>query len=375
MKVVFASATEQSPLGGAEVSSWLLKSELQKKNVEIRLLSIDRVEKSEKNSEIFLIPIRWVPTKLLYIGNAFLDLLIGYHSRKYLEKNPADLIHIQDIYILPGVLEAARKLKIPTIVTVRDNVPRLPVFSNNKIYKTMATLSYIHRSQAIKKALKNADMIIAISEHIKNNLIALGISSEKIKVIYNIPPNWSCENKTEEKIIFSAGRLKEEKGFDVLIRAFSLVAEKLPDFNLEIAGSGPDYARLEKLIHKLNLNGRAQLIGKLKYDEMRTMYCKSSVVVMPSLYPEPLGRIPIEGMSAGKPIITAATGGAVELVKDGFNGFIYAPGDYLQLADRLLELCKDKKLRAEFGLNGKKFLAQKLDKEQITYKTLELYNQ
>ena len=372
MQIAFTSISEQNPLGGAEISTKLLQEELGKKRLKVIMISIARKNKSHSNKSMTL-PLRWIPTKVLYMGTTFSDLLISYYFKKFLQKNKVNLVHIHDIYILPGIINALKNTNIPCVATVRDNVPRIPVFSDNLVYKAIATLIYVYRAGIIKKALLKTDKIIAISNHIKSNLVNLGIPQDKIEVIYNIAPDWKCIKK-RESIIFSAGRLKEEKGFDILIRAFNEIKDVYPNTNLIIAGDGPYYEKLRRLIINLNLKDRVYLVGKKNYNEMQKLYCKSIVVVMPSLYPEPLGRILVEAISVGKPTIASQMGGMTELVKSGFNGLTYTPIDYKALAKCLKRILDDLKIRKSFSQNAQKIMKKILCKEKIVSQTLLIYS-
>jgi glycosyltransferase involved in cell wall biosynthesis len=69
---------------------------------------------------------------------------------------------------------------------------------------------------------------------------------------------------------------------------------------------------------------------------------------------EGFGRVAVEAMRLGKPVVAAASGAILELVEDGFNGLLYTPGDHQVLADKLLNLLQSRSLRTKLGENGRR---------------------
>jgi glycosyltransferase involved in cell wall biosynthesis len=370
MKIIFAYAFYDKPLGGAEISTNLLEKELGKNKLKIKILTIG----NNSDKKIIGIPFKFVPKKILIIGSQLIDKLLSVKATKILLKEKPNLIHIQDIYILPSIINAALKLKIPVVVTVRDNLPRLPVFSDNLLYKFLATNMYLYRSKTIKKALLNANKIIAISKHIRNNLIIFGIPEEKIELIYNLPPDWKYNNNFEDNnIIFSAGRLKEEKGFHILIKAFYYISNKYKNYKLIIAGEGPYKKNLLKLIEKLNLKNNVSLIGKKNYKEMERLFKTASIIAIPSIYPEPLGRVTLEGMTAGKTIVASNIGASPELIENSVNGYLYPPEDFKELSKIICDLIVDRQKMMKIGKRNRFITNLKFNKNKIIKQTLNLY--
>ena len=70
---------------------------------------------------------------------------------------------------------------------------------------------------------------------------------------------------------------------------------------------------------------------------------------------EAFGRVTVEAMLAGKPVIGARSGGTTELIHENFNGLLYTPGNYLELAEKILYLYRHPHLAKEMGLNGQKW--------------------
>lgn len=130
-------------------------------------------------------------------------------------------------------------------------------------------------------------------------------------------------------------RLAEWKGQHVLIEAIT----SLPDVHAVIVGDAlfePDRAykeHLYSLIRRLDLEDRVHLLG-FRRDVPRLMRTLD-VVVHTSTAPEPFGRVVVEGMMAGRPVIASRSGGPAELIDDGLTGYLTRPGDASALRSRI----------------------------------------
>ena len=197
--------------------------------------------------------------------------------------------------------------------------------------------------------LRLPDLIIANSEKIRNDLISIGVDSNKIKVspnginykwISNIPP------KDEEIDVLYAGRLIKHKNVDLLIRAIGIIKEKIPDIKCGIIGDGPEKSKLEKLSYDLNLKKNIKFFGFLEREDDVLAYMKSSkVFVLPSVR-EGSPITAVEANACGLPVITVRhhNNGTVSLIKEGENGFICELNEK-SLAEKILLILTDKSKR------------------------------
>ncbi len=85
---------------------------------------------------------------------------------------------------------------------------------------------------------------------------------------------------------------------------------------------------------------------------------------------EAFGRVTVEGMKAGKPVIGAGSGGTKELIRDGYNGFLYTFGDYRELAEKVKYLCQHPDEAGQMGENGKQWALEKFNIEHYTEEVL-----
>ena len=155
----------------------------------------------------------------------------------------------------------------------------------------------------------------------------------------------------ENKKALAVGRLDAQKGFDFLVCAWRLVVNKHPDWILDIWGSGEDYDSLQRQIADNHLEKNLFLRGVT--DNVKNEYLNSSIYVMTSRY-EGFPMVLIEAMSYGLPCVSFdCECGPKEIIAEEKNGFLVPVGDVVALADRIVTLIEDEKLRKAMSVSAK----------------------
>ena len=155
---------------------------------------------------------------------------------------------------------------------------------------------------------------------------------------------------TKEKRVIAAGRLVYQKNFASLINAWKQVANKHPDWILEIYGEGGLKLELESLIAKLNLKKHVFLRGRTT-DIFKVM-SNSSLFVLSSIY-EGFGLVIVEAMSCGLPIISyACPCGPKDIITHGRNGYLVPCYNEKALSNRICDLIENEDIRKDMGLNA-----------------------
>lgn len=182
--------------------------------------------------------------------------------------------------------------------------------------------------------------------------------TDKAICIYNpltISP--SSTSNLMNKCVIAVGRLYYQKGFDYLIDAWSLVAEKHPDWYLKIFGEGGARLILQNQIDSLGLQSNITLCGRTS--EMEKEYAKHSIFVLSSRA-EGFGLVLVEAASCGLPLVSFdCPSGPSELVMNGHNGFLVDKvGDVSAMAHAICSLIEDEELRKRMGAEAQHFSKQ-----------------
>ena len=140
-------------------------------------------------------------------------------------------------------------------------------------------------------------------------------------------------------VIGALGRLHDQKGFDILLRAAAILRDRGVPFALRIAGEGPDRGLLEGLIDETGLNHQAELVGWVS--PAGPFLATLDLFAVPSRY-EPFGLVVIEAMAAGVPVVASNLEGPREILEQGRLGFLVDSEDPAKLADCLIEGLHDR---------------------------------
>jgi len=156
----------------------------------------------------------------------------------------------------------------------------------------------------------------------------------------------------KETLVY-AGRLAVEKNIEVIIQAMALVKNKVPAAVLAIAGHGKNAEDLKSLVKKLKLENNVKFLGTLNKIKLAKLYQAAKAFVIMSTS-EVQSMTILQALACGLPVIGAQARGIQECVKD--NGFLVPVGDDKALAEKIVLLLKNDKIRKEFGKNALLFV-------------------
>lgn len=229
----------------------------------------------------------------------------------------------------------------------------------NKIYRYIKTKM---KRYSESKNFKSYDKFVVLTQEDKEAW-EKEYSGEKICIINNfltfIPQGYSkCENKKA----ISIGRLTDQKGYDMLIKAWKIVEQCCPEWKLEIYGEGPLRESLNKEILNEKLDKKVKLMGLT--NQIQEKLINSSIYIMSSRY-EGFGIVLIEAMACGLPLISfSCPCGPKDIIEDGKNGYLCEKNNIELLANKIIDLIKNEKLRKEMGTISKN-MSNKYSKEKI----------
>ena len=229
-----------------------------------------------------------------------------------------------------------------------------------------------------------ADRIIAVSNFVRNVLISDGVVPSQIEVVYDgvdiLSKKYLFNRSTIRKhrgikenefVIGCVGAFTSEKGQELLIRAFSDLTHKRPQFRLVLVGDGPLLTHCKKLIKELNIENRVTLTGFLV--DLDKIFPAFDVLVQPSLS-EGLGSGLLIGMAHQIPICASRTGGIPEIVIDGETGVLFSPEVPQNLTEAMLNISKSPQIARRQAEQAYSRLLKKFSVEVMVLKTLKVYS-
>lgn len=266
-----------------------------------------------------------------------------------------DLVHVhlgEDLAIAPLARWAASRAGAPLVVTVHCSVRH--------------TLAHHDPRSAILRAiggpaeaglLRAAQAVLVLSDRLADQLAASGVPRSLLHVVplgidlvaLREPRPRPAAMGGRRWVVF-AGRLVPEKGVRDLVAAFAMVST--PDVGLLLVGEGADRARLEQLARGHGVDDRVRFVGSVPHPDIPAYLGHAELVVLPSWYEE-RGRILLEAMAAGAPVVAARTGGIPASVRDGVNGLLVPPRRPEALAAAIDRVLLDGALAASMRAAGR----------------------
>jgi len=216
-------------------------------------------------------------------------------------------------------------------------------------------------------AYRQLSRIAVGSRYMRDLMIQNGIPAARVDILppHFIPPGEENGRAPDmsppdgEGIIF-AGRLEYEKGLPYLLRALPYIQR--PHY-LIVAGDGTRQEAYRQLAAELGVAERVQFAGWLGADELEAAYQQCAVTVMPTIMPEPFGKVGVEALNRGRPVVAFDVGGIADWLVDGRHGYLIPPRDSRQLAARIEILLADLPLAQQMGRQGQQFVRETYSQE------------
>jgi glycosyltransferase involved in cell wall biosynthesis len=235
----------------------------------------------------------------------------------------------------------------------------------SRITNKMIALTNKERNDHVLFRITDEDKFVVIPSGVELNKLRELPSNEKqnLKKKLGIPEN--------SLIIGTVGRLEPVKGHEFLIKAAGNIISKYPDAFFIFTGDG--YLRQDLERKASNLDLRENIIFMGWRDDAAQIISAYDVFVLPSLN-EGMGRVLVEAMALGKPIVASNIGGIPDLVIHGKNGFLVPPKKPKELAKYIQILLEDEEKREKMGLAGKE-MSLNFSVENMVEKIEKLYGE
>ncbi len=365
MKIaILVSAFPPVHIGGAEIAAKQIAKSLAKKGHSVSVItSSDKGFPRQQATDGFLVYRAFLPN-IKYLGT----LVFWISSAWLIKKINPEIVYVEMIGMgMPCVL-AKNLCKIPYVVQCQGSDVYLP-------WKGKKIISNIVLRSAGAVVVLTQDMKDTLRATFKGNVAVIpnGIDGENFGRAIIKDMRQELAIGSGEKIIIFVGGLKPIKGVRYLIEAFAMVAQKMPNARLLLVGDGPERQNLEAMVIKEGLKEKVHFVGKIENDAIVTYMMTGDIFVLPSLS-EGFGIVNLESMACGLPIIATNVGGIPEIVTDGENGFLVSPKNPAQIAEKILLLFTDDKLREKISKNNKEKVKE-YDWQNIVAKLEKVYGE
>lgn len=340
-------------------------------------------EIKEKNNEIFLgCPKGWLfDNAKIVLQNSMKEVKCNlfeiFKLNQFIKKNKIDIIHtsLLKAALFAGIIYIIRPIKIISTVNNKVIYPKIS-FYKEVLYK------YIY-----KYLNRNIKLFMTKSISVKDELVKIGVTSEKVIPIINginlsnmkKPPQESInvlkkEFQISKKnfILGNIGRYSYQKGQDLIIKAMPAVIDKYPNTLLLLIGEGEAYQELKELIKRLKLTSSVILTGKRS--DISSLLSILDLFVFSSRY-EGFPNALLEAMAFGVPVISTDVGGNKELLKKNKSGIIIKNEDVKSIIEGVATFRKKRKFYERIAREVSGNIRKKYNIQSIAKKYQQIFSQ
>ena len=293
------------------------------------------------------------------------DGMAVYSLCNTFRKGNFDIVHTHSSKA--GVIAriAAKKARVPVIVhTVHG-----PSFHAHQAWWT--NYAFIAAERFVTKL---CDRNYAVADAMVDLYVKHKIgTADQYKTIYSgmeLAPYLACKRdvalakklglNTGAPVVGKIARLFELKGYDILLRAASLVTKEIPTVQFLIVGDGELRSWIQRQVLKIGLTKNFVFTGLIDPDVIHNYTALMDILVHLSLR-EGLPRSVVQALASGKPAIGFALDGTPEVIIDGKTGILCKPGDPQDVAEAIIKLIRNPEKSKEMGRQGRQFVRKRWD--------------
>lgn len=370
--------------GGAEIYMYGLVEILKKNGHEVEIFGSNKFQ-----------------SKLSYLTR-FYDLFIYLKLSEKIKDFKPDVIHCHNIVrtISPSVLHAARKHKVPVVMTVHDYHLICPktwfidkngdpckygfgwrcLLSDCNTFKRGNRYFFYHLFKILKvwlhrKIIKNnVNIFITPTENL-SMWVEKSLCVNNVEVVPNFidTSNICYKPVNDTKILLYIGRLSKEKGIEYLIKAIPLIRKKIPESKLIIVGTGPEEKNLKKLANNIGADEGLTFTGWVNDSNLSKYIQNAEIIVIPSYWAENFPLVTLEAMAHGRSVVLSDIFGLSERIENNDFGYFFEPGNSKDLADKLIDLLSNFELVKIMSRNARENVEDLYSPEKHYEKIVKIY--
>jgi glycogen synthase len=301
-------------------------------------------------------------------------------SKRIISQLQPDLVflwHFDNITIGPAI--CAQDMGLTLVFRVSDySLAQMKSISTEKypFLKSLYRNVIFQKRDIIRLRAKN---LLVVSQAVKDHYSHCGFSEATMKVIPSgVPSHFLCDatllptrispDQSSFRLVF-VGRVETIKGPDTAIEALAILKNLIPKtlVSLDIIGTGsPDYLEYLKLLTaRFDVDDRVSFLGKLDSGEVFRRYQNYDILLFTSRWQEPFGRVIIEAMAQGLPVIATQVGGVPEIINDKENGLLVPSDNPESLANAIQLLLFSQGLAARISQNAFRTIVERFTIEKV----------
>ncbi|MHA1590086.1 MAG: glycosyltransferase family 4 protein [Candidatus Njordarchaeales archaeon] len=330
-----------------------------------------------------------------FIFYLVIRIILPFYLLFFSLKHKVDVFHAHDLLpALPTCL-AGRVLGKPVIFDMHEDYPSMieaTISEFPSIVRPFLILASKFFRLEEKLAVKFADKVITIVEEEAERLRRMGISREKIEVIYNVEildeieelvkklGNRGRPSFLRDKFIISyVGGFEVHRGLKTLIKAMPFILKDIKNAHLLLVGDGVIKDELMNLCKDLGLEEFVTFTGWVRFEEAMYYILISDVCVIPydktklteKSFPHKLAQY----MVMGKPVVVSDCKSLKRIINSAKCGLIFKAGDPRDLAEKIIQLGRDRELRILLGRNAKRAALEKYNWANMGVKLIRMYGE
>jgi glycosyltransferase involved in cell wall biosynthesis len=299
-----------------------------------------------KNRSAILRPFFLLAQKASNLGRFFGPVIA---RAWFLRRKGIKIVHLNNSLLSSHEwMLAARLARVPCVTHERginSNYPRTARFFGRRLGAIICISEAVRRSMA--EAGADSGNLVTIHNGLDPAAFRFERSPEELRQTYGVP--------ADAIVIGMIGNIRAWKGQDTLIAAMARVRRAYPDtrclFIGDTAARDENYRRtLHDMVQELGLSEHVVFTGFQR--NVADFVAMVDVVVHASVRPEPFGRVILEAMACGKPVIGARAGAIPEIIEEGVTGLTFPPGDHERLADAIIAVIRDPEAARSMGARG-----------------------
>jgi len=302
-----------------------------------------------------------------------------------------DVVHAHNIHthLSYASLKEAKKTGARVFLTAHDVmlVQYGKYDPNERWWKTVLRLRLRYnplRNVCIRYYIRFVDQVFSVSAAVERVLreyavpsavLHNGIAVEAWKQSTDIKQQFITEHGLMGKpILLFGGRISPAKGGSVIVEVLNCVRESVPETTLLLLGKETAYTQaLQKKAEALGMPNALVCTGWLAGEKLQAAYWSANVVLVPSLYLDPLPTVVLEAMACSKPVVGTPLGGLPEMVVNGTTGYVVDPHNVERFAGAITSLLQDSALATKMGRAGYERVVTEFTLERHVQKLHTLY--